>query len=183
MSIDRLNETDHPTKGLKSYIQSKLIAHSFPDIKNAKKDFWVTAGHTQILPISKKAIASFSAQVGMSTGFIDRQFLFYQGGLYNQARPNLIIQPGTRLMRYGGRNAAALSAQIEFNLFSSHYLGFGYGFSNLSTKPKNLLTGDWQQGFYAGYHIGTIIGPINLKAGVPADDFDPQFFVSVGHFF
>ncbi len=183
ISIDRLDEIDFPTYGLKSYIQSKFTTASNPDFKNAEKNIWLSMGHIQMIPVSKKITGSFSAQIGMSTGNIDRQFLFYQGGLYNNFRSNLILQPGTPLMRDNGNNAASLGFEMHLELRAAHHAMVGYGISNLSERTADLFSGSWQHGYFIGYHISTIIGPVNLKLGSPFDDFDAQGFISIGHFF
>ncbi len=183
ISIDRLDEIDYPTSGFKSYVQAKLITNSFPNLKNADKNIWVSIGHFQTVSLLEKMTGIISAQLGMNTGYIDRQFLFYQGGLYGQLRSNLFLQPGTPLMRYKDRNAVSLGAEIHLELRPSHHVMAGYGISNLSGRAGDLFSGSWQQGYFVGYNIGTIIGPINLKFGSPVDRFDVQAFISVGHFF
>ncbi|HFA51082.1 MAG TPA: hypothetical protein ENJ95_18880 [Bacteroidetes bacterium] len=180
---DHLNRPEHPSEGYTSYLVSKFITSSIFDFNNAGKHIWLSAGHSHYIPFSKKATGKITGQIGLSTDVIDRQFLFYQGGMYDHLRPNFILQAGLPIMRNNGTNAAALGFEILFELMPSQYATVGYNASNLSGRVDGLLSAHWQQGVFLGYQMGTVIGPLNIKIGTPTDDFDLEFFISAGHYF
>ena len=115
--------------------------------------------------------------------FVDRQYLFYQGGLYNHLRPNLIWQPGLALMRYNGQNMAALGYNMRFQISNKNHVWAGFNVSTLDEKISHLGRSEWQQGLYIGYGLETIIGPLKVQLGFPLKDFRTEVFISAGHDF
>jgi NTE family protein len=183
ISVDRLNKTYYSTRGFKYYLSSKFITPSISNFKEANKNIWLAAGYFNVFPFSDNIIGKLSADFGTATGFIDQQYLFYQGGLYNHLRPNLIWQPGLSLMRYRGRNMAAFGYNMRFQIFKKHHVWAGYNISTLDDKLSRLFRSEWRQGLYLGYGLETIIGPLKIQLGFPTNRFDTEVFISAGHNF
>ena len=183
ITVDRLNKTYYPTRGSKYNVSSKFITPSVFNLGDADKNIWISAGYYKLFPFSKKITGKLSADLGLATGVVDRQYLFYQGGLYNHLRPNLIWQPGLPLMRYNGQNMAALGYNVRFEIFKKHHVWAGYNISTLEERAVNLMNSEWQQGLYLGYGVETLIGPVKIQLGIPTKDFSTEVFVSAGHNF
>ena len=183
ISVDRLDKTYYPSKGYKYFLTSKFITPSINRFKQADNNIWVSAGYFKMLHFTDKMAGRISADLGLSTGFIDEQFLFYQGGLYNHLRPNLIWQPGLTLMRYRGQNMAAIGYNMRFQIFKRQHVWAGYNLSTLSEKASKLGRSKWGQGLYLGYGLETIIGPLKVQLGFPLEGLDMEVFISAGHNF
>ena len=183
ISIDRLDNSAFPTKGYKAYLNSKFVTPSVSNFGEADKNIWLSGGFFKMFRYSEKITGKLSCDVGLTTGFIDQQFLFYQGGMYNHLRSNFTLQPGLSVMRYNDRNMASLGYGMRVEVFNGHHFLAGYHISSLSPRASDVLEGKWQQGFYAGYSLKTIIGPLKIQAGFPTEDFDIDIFISAGHNF
>ena len=183
MAIDRLDKTYYPTKGFKFYLSSKFITPSINHFQKADKNIWLSAGYFKMLPFKEKITGRLSADIGLSTGFIDEQFLFYQGGMHDHLRPNFVIQPGLSLMRFNGENMASIGYSTHFGIFKGHQVWAGYSMSGVSKKATGLLDAKWRKSVYVGYGLKTAIGPLKIQAGFPLGNFDMDIFISAGHNF
>lgn len=183
INIDQLDKTYHPTTGVKAYINSKFITPSISNFSDADKNIWLSAGFFQMFPFGEKAAGKLSANMGISTGYIDPQFLFYQGGLHEHQRSNFSKLPGLILMRNNAQNIANMGYAMRLEVKDNHHIETGYHISNLNNELENIFDGKWQQGVYLGYSFATIIGPLKIQAGFPLDDFDVDVFISAGHNF
>ena len=183
ITVDRLNKTYYPTKGSRYFVSSKFITPSLSNFSDADKNIWVAAGYFKLFRFSKRATGKFSADLGLATGVVDRQYLFYQGGLYNHMRSNFVWQPGLPLMRYNGQNMAAVGYNMRFEIFKNHHVWAGYNISTLEERASDLIESEWQQGLYLGYGAETLIGPVKIQLGIPTKDFSTEVFVSAGHNF
>lgn len=183
LSIDKLDKTYHPSRGYKAYISSKWLTNALTNFDDANKNLWASAGLYNMFSFGPSITGKLSANIGLSSGFIDQQFLFYQGGLYEHLRENSFRQPGLVLMRYNGQNIANIGYGMEFTLQNDHHILAGYHTSTLSQKATDLLDSSWRHGVYVGYSLETIIGPLRIQTGYPLDNFDIDVFISAGYNF
>ena len=181
--VDRLDNAAYPKEGYRAYLNAKLLTPSVSDFTNTENNVWVSAGFFKALPVTRYISGKISADIGWSTGFIDRQYLFYQGGMYQHLRDNFIRLPGLSIMRFNGQNMASLGYETIVEIKGIHHVQAGYHLSTLNSDPSALLNGKWRQGIYAGYGLETLIGPIKLQVGFPLENFDTQVFISAGHNF
>ncbi len=177
---DLLDKVHFPSKGIKVDITAKRITDDLSQYQGGKAVDWLFANYEQYLPFSSNFIFSLSGQFGYGSGLVDRQYLFYQGGLFNHLRQNIVNQAGMPLMRNSGRNVFAFQSKLRWDFADLHHLTLGYTQSSLSREVEDLLSGSFEQGIYLGYGYNTIVGPIKLMAGVPVDALDFQLYLSAG---
>ncbi|MEO1257422.1 MAG: patatin-like phospholipase family protein [Bacteroidota bacterium] len=182
-TIDRLDHAAYPKQGHRAYINAKFLTPSLSDFTDADNNIWMSAGLFKALPFTRHVSGKISADIGLSTGFIDQQYLFYQGGLYQHLRDNFIRLPGIPIMRFNGQNMASLGFETIIEIKNIHHVQAGYLMSTLNAAPGDLIDGKWRQGIYVGYGLETLIGPIKINIGFPLEDLDMDIFISAGHNF
>ncbi len=180
VQADYLDKRHFPGKGFEIDIIGKRITDDFSNYEGGAPQNWLFANYSHYFPFSSDLTFSIGGQLGYGSGQVDRQYLFYQGGLFNHLRQNAVIQAGMPFMRNSGRNVIAFQGGLRWDLTDFHHFSFGYTQSRLSQEMKNIFDGSFEQGIFLAYGYGSIFGPLELQAGTPIDSFDFQFYLSAG---
>jgi NTE family protein len=177
---DLLDQVHFPTKGFELKVSAKKITDDFSDFQDRDAPLWLTADYKHFLPISSKLVFSVAGQLGYSSDFIDLQYLFYQGGLYNYMRNNSMIQAGKPLMRRNSRNIFAFQSTLRWDLGAAHHITGGFSNSTLSMQFEDLFNKKFDQGLLLGYGYESIIGPLEIYLSSSTEAFEPWLFFRAG---
>ncbi len=177
---DILNKVHYPSHGFEAKILAKRITENFSEFRDKDAPIWLSADYKHFFSLTSNFIFHIGSQLGYNSDFIDRQYLFYQGGVYNQMRRNIIVQAGMPLMRHSARNIFAFQTHFRWDVAPIHHITLGYSNSSTSVDFDNLFSQKFEQGIYAAYGIETIFGPVELSLASPLEDLDLQFFLKAG---
>jgi NTE family protein len=178
--VDLLDQVHFPTKRFELKISAKKITDDLSNFQDRDAPLWLSADYKHFFPITPQLIFSVAGQLGYSSDFIDLQYLFYQGGLYNYMRNNSMVQAGMPLMRRNSRNIFAFQTKLRWDIASVHHLTGGFSNSALSMQFEDLFEKKFDQGMFVGYGYESIIGPLELYLSTPMKALEPWLFFRAG---
>lgn len=177
--LDNLDRNLFPERGVSILLEAKLISENFGDEEEIPEAwFSLNTEHYVLLAPGLTFCSGF--QAGYGTGFIDEQYLFYTGGLYNHLRPNLFIQAGQPLMNRNALKALAFRAHFRRSWQENHHIWVGYSLSSTGNHWRDLPDRPISQGFYAGYGFSTSLGPLEALVSTPVSDNQFEFLIRAG---
>ncbi|HCQ77207.1 MAG TPA: patatin [Leeuwenhoekiella sp.] len=140
---------------------------------------------------AKKLLPKFSMQLSAMGGFKigatgNGTLNFVLGGWGNDFINNIVPFYGYELISSNGDGLVKSEITFDYNFYRKNHLNFGANFANLENDL--FTTGNWLSapdftGYYVGYGLETIVGPLQTKISYSPEIEDVFWNFSLGFWF